>query len=233
MFQKTLAEFIGTFVLVFCGCGSAIFAAGVEGVGIGWVGVSLAFGLSVMCMAYAVGPISGGHFNPAVTLGLTVAGRFRAAEIAPYWIAQVAGATVAGLLLMLILSGQAGFEGVGSFATDGYGEASPQGYGLISVLIMEVVMTALFIIIILGATSDAAPAGFAPISIGLGLTLVHLVTIPVSNASVNPARSTGVALFADAPALAQLWVFWAAPLVGAAIGAVIWNIVASGTSADG
>lgn len=232
MFQKALAEFIGTFVLVLGGCGSAVFAAGIENVGIGFMGVSLAFGLTVMTMAYAVGPISGGHFNPAVTLGLTVAGRFHPAQLVPYWIAQVAGAIVAALVLMTILSGQAGFEGVGGFASNGYGEASPDGYNLMSVLIAEAVLTALFLIIILGATSRANAPGFAPIAIGLGLTLIHLVSIPISNTSVNPARSTGVALFADGPALMQLWAFWAAPLVGAVIGALIWQVVSMGTASN-
>lgn len=232
MFQKALAEFIGTFVLVFGGCGSAVFAAGIDGVGIGFMGVSLAFGLSVLCMAYAVGPISGGHFNPAVTLGLTVAGRFSPAHLVPYWIAQVAGAVAAAVVLFVLLSGQAGFEGVGGFASNGYGEASPEGYNLMSVLIAEAVLTAIFLIVILGATSRANVAGFAPIAIGLSLTLIHLVSIPISNTSVNPARSTGVALFADGPALMQLWAFWAAPLVGAVIGAVIYQAMAMGSAAN-
>ena len=232
MFQKALAEFIGTFVLVFGGCGSAVFAAGIDGVGIGFMGVSLAFGLTVLCMAYAVGPISGGHFNPAVTLGLTVAGRFSPAHLVPYWIAQVAGAVAAAVVLFVLLSGQAGFEGVGGFASNGYGEASPEGYNLMSVLIAEAVLTAIFLIVILGATSRANVAGFAPIAIGLSLTLIHLVSIPISNTSVNPARSTGVALFADGPALMQLWAFWAAPLVGAVIGAIIYQAMAMGSAAN-
>lgn len=225
--QRLLAEFVGTFVLVFGGCGSAVYAAGIDGVGIGWLGVSLAFGLTVLTMAYAVGPISGGHFNPAVTLGLTVAGKFDASDVPGYWIAQVAGACVAGLVLWIILAGQAGFDGVGGFASNGYGDASPQGYGLMSVLVIEVVLTALFLIIILGATAANSTPGFAPIAIGLGLTLIHLISIPVSNTSVNPARSTGVAIFADGPALMQLWAFWAAPLVGAVLGALIWKILSS------
>lgn len=219
-------------MLVLGGCGSAVFAAGVPDVGIGFLGVSLAFGLTELCMAYTVGPISGGHFNPAVTLGLTVAGRFHPAHLVPYWIAQVAGAVVAALVLYVILSGQAGFEGVGGFASNGYGEASPLGYNLTFVLIAEAVLTALFIIIILGVTSRAAAPGFAPIAIGLALTLIHLISIPISNTSVNPARSTGVALFADAPALMQLWAFWAAPLAGAVIGALIWQAVAAGTASN-
>lgn len=174
-----------------------------------------------MTMAYTVGHISGGHFNPAVSLGLMLGGRFEARDLIPYWGAQVAGAVVAAFVLFTIVSGASGFDGVGGFASNGYAEASPQGYALMSVLLIEVVLTAFFILIILGSTSSAAPAGFAPIAIGLGLTLIHLISIPVSNTSVNPARSTGVALFADGPAMAQLWAFWVAPLVWAAIGAVI------------
>ncbi|MGI1662909.1 aquaporin Z [Palleronia sp. KMU-117] len=223
MTKKLLAEFIGTFWLVLGGCGSAVLAAGVPDVGIGWLGVSLAFGLTVLTMAYAVGGISGGHFNPAVSLGLMIAGRFEAKDLLPYWAAQVAGAIAAAVVLFVIVSGQAGFAGVGGFASNGFGEASPMGYGLTSAFVTEVVMTAAFLVIILGATSKLAPAGFAPIAIGLGLTLIHLISIPVTNTSVNPARSTGVALFADGPALAQLWLFWVAPLIGAAVGAVIWK----------
>lgn len=227
MTKKLLAEFFGTFWLVFGGCGSAIFAAGVADVGIGWLGVSLAFGLTVMTMAYTVGHISGGHFNPAVSLGLMLGGRFEKGELLPYWAAQVAGAVVASVALYIIVSGAADFSGVGGFASNGYGAASPQGYSMISVLLAEVILTAFFLIIILGATSPSAPAGFAPIAIGLGLTLIHLISIPISNTSVNPARSTGVALFADGPALAQLWMFWVAPLIGAAIGAVIWKALST------
>ncbi len=223
MFGKCLAELVGTFVLVFGGCGSAVLAAGVADVGIGWLGVSLAFGLCVVCMAYAVGPISGGHFNPAVSLGLMVAGRFKSSDLFPYWAAQVAGAVLAALALYAIASGQAGFDGGGGFASNGYGAASPQGYSLAAVLLIEVLLTAVFLLVILGATGPDAHAGFAPIAIGLGLTLIHLISIPVSNTSVNPARSTGVALFADGPAMAQLWAFWLAPLVGAVLGASIWN----------
>ncbi len=225
MTQKLMAEFFGTFWLVFGGCGAAVLAAGVPEVGIGFLGVSFAFGLTVLTMAYAVGHISGGHFNPAVSLGLMLAGRFEGKDLIPYWIAQVAGAVAAALALFLVVSGAAGFEGVGSFASNGYGEASPEGYNMMSALIIEILLTAFFLIIILGATSLGAPPGFAPIAIGLGLTLIHLISIPVTNTSVNPARSTGVALFADGPALAQLWLFWVAPLAGAALGAVIWRLM--------
>ncbi|WP_172295188.1 aquaporin Z [Pseudoruegeria sp. HB172150] len=225
MTNKLLAEFFGTFWLVFGGCGAAVLAAGVPDVGIGWLGVSLAFGLTVLTMAFAVGHISGGHFNPAVSLGLMIAGRFQAKELIPYWIAQVLGAIAAATVLYLVVSGQSEFAGVGSFATNGFGDASPQGYSVMSALIIEIVLTAFFLIIILGATSPGAPAGFAPIAIGLALTLIHLISIPVTNTSVNPARSTGVALFADAPALAQLWLFWVAPLIGGAIGALIWQMM--------
>ncbi len=226
MSKKLIAEFIGTFWLVFGGCGAAVLAAGVPEVGIGWVGVSMAFGLTVLTMAYAVGHISGGHFNPAVSLGLMMAGRFEASELIPYWIAQVAGAIAAGGVLFAVLAGAPGFEGAGGFASNGYGGASPQGYSLTSALIIEVLLTAVFLTIILGATSAAAPAGFAPIAIGLGLTLIHLISIPVTNTSVNPARSTGVALFAEGPALVQLWLFWIAPLAGAVLAALIWRIMA-------
>jgi len=227
MFQKLGAEFIGTFWLVLGGCGSAVLAAGVADVGIGWLGVSFAFGLTVMTMAYAVGHISGGHFNPAVSLGLMIGGRFEAKDLIPYWAAQVAGAIAAAIVLYLIVSGAPEFAGVGGFASNGYGEASPQGYSIMSALIIEVVLTAAFLFIILGSTSSGAPAGFAPIAIGLGLTLIHLISIPVTNTSVNPARSTGVALFADGPALAQLWLFWVAPLLGGAIGGILWKVIGS------
>lgn len=225
MTNKLMAEFFGTFWLVFGGCGSAVLAAGVADVGIGWLGVSFAFGLTVLTMAYTVGHISGGHFNPAVSLGLMIAGRFEARELIPYWVAQVVGAIAAAIVLYIIVSGGEGFTGVGGFASNGYGAASPQGYNMMAGLVTEVVLTAFFLIIILGATSSGAPAGFAPIAIGLGLTLIHLISIPVTNTSVNPARSTGVALFADAPALAQLWLFWVAPLIGAALGAIIWKMM--------
>lgn len=202
-----------------------MLAAGVADVGIGWLGVSLAFGLTVLTMAYAVGHISGGHFNPAVTLGLVMAGRHEAKNMVPYWVAQVVGAALGALVLYLIASGAAGFAGVGGFATNGFGELSPQGYSMVAVIVTEIAMTAAFLIIILGATSKGAPAGFGPIAIGLGLTLIHLISIPVSNTSVNPARSTGVAIFAETGALGQLWVFWVAPLVGAALGAIIWRLM--------
>ncbi len=223
MSSKLIAEFFGTFWLVLGGCGSAVLAAGVADVGIGWLGVSFAFGLTVLTMAYAVGHISGGHFNPAVSLGLMIGGRFPAKDLIPYWIAQVIGAIAAAAVLYVIVSGAPEFTGVGSFATNGYGEASPEGYSMLSALVIEIVLTAFFIVIILGTTSEGAPAGFGPIAIGLGLTLIHLISIPVTNTSVNPARSTGVALFADGPALAQLWLFWVAPLIGGAIGAIIWK----------
>ncbi len=200
-----------------------IDTAGVANVGIGWLGVSFAFGLTVLTMAYTVGHISGGHFNPAVSLGLMIGGRFPAKDLLPYWVAQVLGAIAAAVVLYVIVSGAPGFEGVGGFASNGYGEASPEGYSMMSALVIEIVLTAFFIVIILGATSSGAPAGFAPIAIGLALTLIHLISIPVTNTSVNPARSTGVALFADGPALAQLWLFWVAPLIGGAIGALIWK----------
>lgn len=218
------AEFFGTFWLVFGGCGSAVLAAAFPELGIGFAGVSLAFGLTVLTMAYAVGGISGGHFNPAVSLGLAIANRFAWKDLAPYWVAQIAGSVVAAAVLFTIASGNAGFV-AGGFASNGFGELSPGGYSMQAALLIEVVLTAGFLVVILGATAKAAPAGFAPIAIGLALTLIHLVSIPVTNTSVNPARSTGVALFAETPALSQLWLFWVAPLVGAALGAVIWKYV--------
>lgn len=225
MTRTLLAEAFGTFWLVLGGCGSAVLAAAFPEVGIGLLGVSLAFGLTVLTMAYAVGGISGGHFNPAVSLGLALAGRFEMRNLLPYWLAQVAGAIAAAAVLYVIVSGKADFAGVGGFAANGYGVASPGGFGLTSALLTEVVMTAFFLIVILGVTAKSAPAGFAPIAIGLCLTLIHLISIPVTNTSVNPARSTGVALFADGPALAQLWLFWVAPLAGAAVGAGIWRVL--------
>jgi aquaporin Z len=222
MMNKLSAEFIGTFWLVFGGCGSAVLAAAFPGVGIGLLGVSLAFGLTVLTMAYTVGGISGGHFNPAVTLGLAVGGRFEYKDMIGYWAAQVAGGIAGAAVLYFIASGKTGFV-AGGFASNGYDALSPGGYSMIAVLVMEVVMTAFFLIIILGSTSKLAPAGFAPISIGLGLTLIHLVSIPVSNTSVNPARSLGAAIFADTGALSQVWLFWVAPLAGAALGAIIWK----------
>lgn len=222
MLNKLSAEFFGTFLLVFGGCGSAILAAGFPELGIGFAGVALAFGLTVLTMAYAVGGISGGHFNPAVSLGLTLAGRLPTKDLIPYWVAQVLGGIVAAGVLYVIASGKAGFT-AGGFASNGYGDLSPGGYSLTAALVVEIVLTAFFIIIILGATSPLVPAGFAPIPIGLGLTLIHLISIPVTNTSVNPARSTAAALFADTAALSQLWMFWVAPLIGAALGAVIWK----------
>lgn len=227
MKNKLAAEAFGTFWLVFGGCGSAVLAAGVPDLGIGFLGVSFAFGLTVLTMAYAVGGISGGHFNPAVSLGLAVAGKFEWKDLIPYVIAQVIGGILAAAILYLIVSGKSDFAGVGSFASNGYGEHSPGGFSMMSALIIEVVLTAFFIIIILGATSKLAPSGFAPIAIGLGLTLIHLISIPVTNTSVNPARSTAVALFADGWAIQQLWLFWLAPLVGAAIGAILWKALLS------
>ncbi len=216
------AEFIGTFWLVFGGCGSAVLAAAFPALGIGFVGVSFAFGLTVLTMAYAVGHISGGHFNPAVTLGLWAGGRFSTADIIPYWIVQVAAAVAAGGVLYLIASGKAGFE-LGGFASNGYGENSPGGYNMISALLAEVVLTMFFLLIIMGATDKRAPAGFAPIAIGLGLTLIHLISIPITNTSVNPARSTGPALFVGGWAITQLWLFWVAPLVGGVLGGLIYR----------
>lgn len=192
---------------------------------IGFVGVSIAFGLTVLTAAYALGHISGGHFNPAVSLGLWAGGRFEAKELLPYIVAQVLGAVVAAWILYLIVQGQAGFSGTGGFASNGFGELSPGQYSLVSALIIEIVLTAFFLIIILGATDQRAPAGFAPIAIGLALTLIHLISIPVTNTSVNPARSIGVAFFAETAALSQLWLFWVAPMIGAVIGAVIYKVV--------
>lgn len=222
MGRKLFAEFVGTFWLVFGGCGSAVFSAAFPALGIGFTGVSLAFGLTVLTMAYAVGGISGGHFNPAVSLGLATAGRFEWKNLLPYWIVQVAGGAAAAAVLYLIASGKADFT-AGGFASNGYGANSPGGYGLISAAVTEVTLTAGFVFIILGATHRSIPAGFAPIAIGLTLTLIHLISIPVTNTSVNPARSTGMAIFAQNGALGQLWLFWSAPLVGAVIGALIWR----------
>ncbi|MDS9467262.1 aquaporin Z [Paracoccus sp. MBLB3053] len=223
--QKQLgAEALGTFWLVFGGCGSAVLAAGVPELGIGFVGVSMAFGLTVLTMAYAVGGISGGHFNPAVTVGLTVAGRFPGAKVIPYIIAQLVGAIAAATILYIIASGKTGAD-LGSFASNGYGSASPDGYSMLSGLIVEIVLTAFFLIVILGTTHGRAPVGFAPLAIGLALTLIHLISIPVTNTSVNPARSTSQALFGGGTAIMQLWLFWVAPMIGAAIGALIWKAV--------
>ena len=219
--KKYIAEFIGTFWLVFAGCGSAIFAAAFPDVGIGFAGVSLAFGLTVLTMAFAIGHISGCHLNPAVSIGLWIGGRFNAKDLVPYIIAQVAGGIAAGGALYLIASGKEGFSNIGNFASNGFGAHSPDKYSMIACLITEVLTTAFFLVIILGATAKRAPQGFAPIAIGLALTLIHLVTIPITNCSVNPARSTGVAVFVGDWAVSQLWLFWAAPIAGAIIGALV------------
>ncbi|HUO89284.1 MAG TPA: aquaporin Z [Rhizomicrobium sp.] len=216
------AEVFGTFWLVLGGCGSAVLAAAFPQLGIGFAGVALAFGLTVLTMAYAVGPISGGHFNPAVTLGLMVAGRFPARDVIGYVIAQVVGAVSAAAVLYFIASGKAGFS-AGSFASNGYDANSPGGYSMVTALVTEVILTAFFLLVILGSTSKAAAQGFAPLAIGFALTLIHLISIPVTNTSVNPARSTGVALFASNGAMGQLWLFWVAPLIGGALGGVIWK----------
>ncbi|HJV90118.1 MAG TPA: aquaporin Z [Holophagaceae bacterium] len=216
MSRRLSAEFLGTLWLVLGGCGSAVLAAAFPAVGIGLHGVSLAFGLTVLTMAYAIGPVSGCHLNPAVTLGLTVAGRFDAKDLLPYWVAQVLGGAAGAGILFLIASGKPGFE-LGGFAANGYGLHSPGGYGMHAAFLCELVMTFMFLVVILGATSRKAAPGFAPIAIGLGLTLIHLISIPVTNTSVNPARSTSQALFVGSWALQQLWLFWVAPLLGAAI----------------
>lgn len=225
MYLKLLAEFIGTFWLVLGGCGSAVLAARFPEVGIGLTGVSLAFGLTVLTGVYALGPISGGHFNPAVSVGLWAGGRFPAKQLGPYIAVQVAGAIVAAAVLYLIASGQPGFDVQAGFAANGYAEHSPGGFALGSALISELVMTFMFVVIILGATHTRAPVGFAGLAIGLALTLIHLISIPVTNTSVNPARSTGPALFVGGWALAQLWLFWVAPLVGGALAGVLYRTV--------
>jgi aquaporin Z len=219
------AEFLGTFWLVLGGCGSAVLAAAFPELGIGLLGVSLAFGLTVVTMAYAVGHISGGHFNPAVSVGLWAAGRFQAGQLLPYIAAQVLGGLAAGGVLYLIASGKAGFELSAGFASNGYGAHSPGGYSLAAAALSEVVMTAFFLLIIIGATSRRAPAGFAPLAIGLALTLIHLISIPVTNTSVNPARSTGVALYVGDWAVSQLWLFWVAPIAGALLGALAYRLI--------
>jgi len=223
--NKYAAEFVGTFWLVLGGCGSAVLAAAFPNVGIGLLGVSFAFGLTVLTMAFAIGHISGCHLNPAVSVGLWVGGRFSAKDLVPYIVAQVAGALVAGGVLYLIASGQTGFDASAGFASNGYGAHSPGGYSLLAAAVCEIVMTAMFLVIILGATDRRAPAGFAPIAIGLGLTLIHLISIPVTNTSVNPARSTGVAVFAGGWAISQLWLFWVAPLIGAVLGAWVYRLI--------
>jgi aquaporin Z len=229
---RLIAEFLGTFVLVFGGCGTAVLAAQVldadagVNMGVGFLGVALAFGLTVVVMAYAVGHVSGGHFNPAVTLGTALAGRSKWSDVGPYMVIQVLGATVAGAVLLAIASGKAGFNAVESgFATNGYGDRSPDGYSMLAVLIIEVVLTAVFVYIILGVTDRRAPAGFGPLAIGLSLTLIHLISIPVSNTSVNPARSLGVAWFAGPEALGQVWLFIVAPLAGAAIAGLTYYLL--------
>ena len=229
--KKWSAEFIGTFWLTFGGCGSAVLAAAFPQLGIGFHGVALAFGLTVLTGAYALGPISGGHFNPAVSLGLVVGGRFKASELPGYIIAQVLGAIAAGAVLYVVATGKPGAE-LGGFATNGYGTHSPGGYGLVSALVIEVALTAIFLIVILGATARRAASGFAGLAIGLCLTLIHLISIPVTNTSVNPARSTGVAVFGPEIAMGQLWVFWVAPLLGAAIGALIYRSLLSNGQDD-
>ena len=220
---RMVAEFIGTFWLVLGGCGSAVLAAAFPQVGIGLLGVSVAFGLTVLTMAYAIGHISGCHLNPAVTLGLTVSGRFKPNEVVPYWIAQVLGAIAAAALLYLIASGKSGFDLAGGLASNGYAEHSPGRYSLGAGFVTELTMTFMFLMIILGATDSRAPQGFAPIAIGLALTLIHLISIPVTNTSVNPARSTGPALIVGGWAAQQLWLFWVAPLVGAALAGFVYR----------
>lgn len=225
MLKKVTAEFIGTFWLVLGGCGSAVLAAAFPDVGIGLLGVSLAFGLTVLTMAFSIGHISGCHLNPAVSLGLWAGGRFSTKDLVPYIVAQVVGAIVAAGVLYVIASGQAGFSLAGGFASNGYGEHSPGGYTILAALVTEIVMTMMFLFVIMGATDKRAPQGFAPIAIGLALTLIHLISIPVTNTSVNPARSTGVALFAGGWALSQLWLFWVAPIVGAVLGALVYRFI--------
>lgn len=222
--QKFLAEFIGTFWLVLGGCGAAVLSAAFPGLGIGFLGVALAFGLTVLTLVYGLGHISGAHFNPAVSFGLWAGGRFKTADLLPYVVAQVLGAILASAILYCIASGKSGFDVVQSgFATNGYGARSPGGYSLFACLLTEVVMTFMFLMIILGATDGRAPQGFAGIAIGLGLTLIHLISIPVTNTSVNPARSTGPALFVGGPALSQLWLFWVAPLAGALLAGLVYR----------
>ena len=222
MSKRFSAELFGTFWLVFGGCGSAVLAAGIPNLGIGYAGVALAFGLTVLTMAFAIGHISGCHLNPAVSIGLWAGGRFPAKELLPYIVAQVIGGAIAGAVLYLIASGVDGWQ-PGGFASNGYGEHSPHGYSLVSALVIEVVLTCMFLIIIMGSTDKKAPQGLAPVAIGLALTLIHLISIPVTNTSVNPARSTGVALFADGWASQQLWLFWVAPIIGGILGGTIYK----------
>jgi aquaporin Z len=221
--RKYGAEFFGTFWLVLGGCGSAVLAAAFPGLGIGLLGVSLAFGLTVLTMAFAIGRISGCHLNPAISIGLWAGGRFPAKDLPPYIVSQVLGAIAAGGVLFVIASGKSGFDVSAGFAANGYGAHSPGGYSLLAALVCEIVMTAMFLIVILGATHERAPQGFAPIAVGLCLTLIHLISIPVTNTSVNPARSTGVAVFVGGWAIAQLWLFWVAPIVGAVLGASVFR----------
>jgi aquaporin Z len=227
--NRYLAEFFGTFWLVLGGCGSAVLAAAFPDLGIGLLGVSLAFGLTVVTMAYAIGHLTGAHLNPAVSIGLWAGGRFAAGELLPYVVAQVLGGIAAGGVLYLIASGAPGFDVAAGFASNGYAAHSPGGYSMTAVLICEIVMTAMFLLIILGATDARAPAGFAPLAIGLALCLIHLISIPVSNTSVNPARSTGVAIYVGGWATAQLWLFWVAPIVGALLGAGIYRSIGRNT----
>ena len=225
--KRVAAEFLGTFWLVFGGCGSAVLAAAFPQLGIGFAGVSLAFGLTVVTMAYAVGHISGAHFNPAISIGLFCGKRFPARDLLPYIVAQVIGGIVAGLVLYAIASGKAGFSTSGGFASNGFGDHSPGGYALPSVMLAEIVLTFMFVLVIMGVTDGRAPVGFAPLAIGLTLTLIHLISIPVDNTSVNPARSTGVAIFAGGWAIEQLWVFWVAPIIGGALGGVAYTWLGS------
>ena len=224
--NRLAAEFFGTLWLVLGGCGSAVLAAAFPGFGIGFAGVALAFGLTVLTMAYAMGHISGCHLNPAVSIGLWAGGRFDGSKLLPYIVSQVLGAVVAGGVLYLIASGKADFSTAGGFASNGFGEHSPGKYSMVAALVCEVVMTMMFLLIIMGSTDKRAPAGFAPLAIGLGLTLIHLISIPVTNTSVNPARSTGVALFVGDWAVSQLWLFWVAPIVGAVLGALVYRGIA-------
>ena len=225
--RKYAAEMLGTFWLVLGGCGSAVLAAGFPDVGIGLLGVSLAFGLTVLTMAFAIGHISGCHLNPAVSIGLWAGGRFEAKQLLPYMIAQVLGGVIAGGVLFVIASGKEGFDVAAGFASNGYGVHSPGGYSLLAALVTEIVMTMMFLLVILGATDKRAPQGLAPIAIGLCLTLIHLISIPVTNTSVNPARSTGVAIFVGGWAIGQLWLFWVAPVIGAIIGATVYRAIGS------
>ncbi len=235
MTRRATAEFLGTFWLVFGGCGSAVLAAGIPELGIGYLGVALAFGLTVLTGAYALGHISGGHFNPAVTLGLLVGGRFQAKDVAPYVIAQVVGGLAAAGVLYVIATNadvaKTGFDLAGGFASNGYGEHSPHGYSMVAALVTEIVLTCMFLLVILGVTDKRAPVGFAPAAIGLALTLIHLIGIPVTNLSVNPARSTGPAVFVGGWAVEQLWLFWVAPLAGAILGGLIYRFLLEEKSA--